>query len=139
MKKQNIFISITVIFILLLTLTGCSSEMKDFFDEESSNPIINTDFNSNTEDNFTHEIINEYTDELGLHRIEGTVTNNNNKDYQYVEIEFICYDDAGNNLGTAIDNTNNLLGKETWRFSTIDMFSEDIKINHCSFHKITAY
>lgn len=139
MKKQNIFISITVIFILLLTLTGCSSEMKDFFDEESSNPIINTDFNSNTEDNFTHEITNEYTDELGLHHIEGTVTNNNNKDYQYVEIEFICYDDAGNNLGTAIDNTNNLLGKETWRFSTIDMFSEDIKINHCNFHKITAY
>ena len=139
MKKQNIFISIAVILSLLLTLTGCSSEMKDFFDEESSNPIINTDFNSNTEDNFTHEITNEDTDELGLHRIEGTVTNNNNKDYQYVEIEFICYDDAGNNLGTAIDNTNNLLGKETWKFSTIDMFSEDIKINHCNFHKITAY
>ena len=58
MKKQNIFISIAVILSLLLTLTGCSSEMKDFFDEESSNPIINTNINSNTEDNFTHEITN---------------------------------------------------------------------------------
>ncbi len=139
MKKKNFFISIIAIFILLITLTGCSSEIKDIFDEEISNPITNTDINSDTEDNFTHEITNEYTDEIGLHRIEGIVTNNNDKDYQYVEIEFVCYDDDGNNLGTAVDNTNNLLGKETWKFSTIDMFSDDIKINHCNFHKITAY
>ena len=139
MKKKNFFISVIAIFILLLTLTGCSSEMKDIFDEEISNTITNTDINSDTEDNFTHEITNEYTDEIGMHRIEGTVTNNNDKDYQYVEIEFVCYDDAGNNLGTAVDNTNNLLGKETWKFSTIDMFSDDIKINHCNFHKITGF
>lgn len=30
------------------------------------------------------------------------------KKCKYCQIEFICYDKDGNNLGTAIDNTNNL-------------------------------
>lgn len=36
------------------------------------------------------------------------------KKCKYCQIEFICYDKDNNNLGTAIDNTNNLLGYQTW-------------------------
>ena len=51
----------------------------------------------------------------------------------------MCYDSEGNNLGTAIDNTNNLLGNETWKFKAIAMFSASENIDHCDFHEITSW
>ena len=86
---------------------------------------------------FTYVISSEYDNSFS-HYIEGTVTNNNDKDYSYVQIEFICYDKDGNNLGTAIDNTNNLLGNQTWKFKAMGLFT-DSKTDHCDFHEITGW
>lgn len=70
--------------------------------------------------------------------IEGTVKNNKDKDYTYVEIEFICYDSAGNNIGTAINNTNSLLGNQTWKFKAMGIFPKT-KVDHCDFHEVTGF
>ena len=86
---------------------------------------------------FTYVISSEYDNSFS-HYIEGTVTNNKDKDYSYVQIEFICYDKDGNNLGTAIDNTNNLLGNQTWKFKAMGLFT-DSKTDHCDFHEITGW
>ena len=86
---------------------------------------------------FTYVISSEYDNSFS-HYIEGTVTNNKDKDYSYVQIEFICYDKDGNNLGTAIDNTNNLLGNQTWKFKSMGLFT-DSKTDHCDFHEITGW
>ena len=89
---------------------------------------------------FTYEITDQYVDEYGFsYYIEGSVKNNKDKDYSYVEIEFVCYDVEGNNLGTAIDNTNNLLGNETWKFKAISLASDAENIDHCDFHEITSW
>lgn len=89
---------------------------------------------------FTYEITNQYADEYGFsYYIEGSVKNNKDKDYSYVEIEFVCYDAEGNNLGTAIDNTNNLLGNETWKFKAISLASDAENIDHCDFHEISSW
>ena len=89
------------------------------------------------QEKFTYTITSEY-DSTFSHYIEGTVINNRDKDYSYVQIEFICYDKDGNNLGTAIDNINNLLGHQTWKFKAMGMFTDDTA-NHCDFHEISGW
>lgn len=93
-----------------------------------------------SEEKFDYEVTNQYADEYGMsYYIEGTVKNKKNKDYSYVQIEFVCYDSAGNNLGTAIDNTNNLLGNQNWKFKAMAMFTDVTNIDHCDYHEITGW
>ena len=92
------------------------------------------------EEKFSYEVTNSYKDEYGFaYYIEGTVTNKANKNYSYVQIEFICYDKSGNNLGTALDNTNNLLAKQTWKFKAMSLFSDAKNVDHCDYHEITGW
>ena len=89
-------------------------------------------------ENFSYEVTNEYTDVIGSHYIEGTVKNSNDKEYSYVQIEFVCYDKDGNNIGTALDNTNNLGANETWKFKAIGLFT-DKNVDHCDYKEITSW
>ena len=88
---------------------------------------------------FSYEITKQYADEFKFgYYIEGTVKNNRDKDYSYVQIEFICYDASGNNLGTAVDNTNNLLGGQTWKYKALALTTAE-NIDHCEYHEITGW
>lgn len=61
-------------------------------------------------------------DEIGFgYYIEGIVKNNTDKDKGYVQITFNLYDADGNQLGTALDNINNLKAGGTWKFKAIGM------------------
>lgn len=58
-----------------------------------------------------------YSEFLGYSAsILGVAKNNTGKDLSYVQIEFSVYDSAGNNVGTALANINNLGAGDTWRF-----------------------
>lgn len=58
-----------------------------------------------------------YSELLGYSAsISGVAKNNTGKDLSYVQIEFSVYDSAGNNVGTALANINNLGAGDTWRF-----------------------
>lgn len=132
MPKWLIALIIVVILIIIVSVTGGAEE-----NAKEGNVSNN---NENPVEKFTYEITQQYSDEYGLsHYIEGSVKNNRDKDYSYVQIEFVCYDSEENNLGTAIDNTNNLLGNETWKFKAIAMFSGAENIDHCDFHEITSW
>jgi N-acetylmuramoyl-L-alanine amidase CwlA len=48
--------------------------------------------------------------------IAGTVKNNTNKQYSYVQVEINLYDDAGNQVGSTLANANNLEPGGTWKF-----------------------
>ena len=55
------------------------------------------------------QMYTEYNEYLGWSaEVRGTLVNNTSKTYSYVQIEFSIYDSAGNNLGTALDNVNNI-------------------------------
>lgn len=95
------------------------------------------DANTETKERFTYNVTNEYNDSFA-HYIEGTVINNRDYDYSYVQIEFICYDKEGNNIGTALDNTNNLLGNQTWKYKAM-LLATDVKADHCDFHEVTGW
>ncbi len=65
----------------------------------------------------------EYNEYLGYSaKVTGIVRNNTGKDYSYVQIEYAIYDANGNNLGTALDNINNLAAGDTWNFEA-NLFS----------------
>ncbi|MBP5683848.1 MAG: hypothetical protein J6X02_01155 [Bacilli bacterium] len=93
---------------------------------------------STTKEKFSYTVDKQYESTFSYY-IEGIVTNNRDKDYSYVQIEFICYDKAGNSLGTALANTNNLLGNKTWKYKALLLNTSDDKVDHCDFHEITGW
>ena len=135
-KKQGMpkwLIAIIVIFVIIVFASMGGGE------ESSSGNANNGGSSENTQkvEKFTYTIDKQYQDTFSYY-IEGTVKNNKNKDYSYVQIEFVCYDSEGNNLGTAIDNTNNLLGNETWKYKAMGMFT-DSDVDHCDFREVSGW
>lgn len=126
MKKTLLFL-VCSIGILLFT-SGC--DIDTYIDE----------LEESTKPNVTCNVDKQYGDKYGYsYYIEGTCTNNSDKDYDYLQIEFICYDKDGNNLGTALDNTNNLLGGQTWKYKAMSLSSDDSKVDHCDYHEVTGW
>lgn len=61
-----------------------------------------------------------YSDEYGFaYYIEGTVKNNTNKKYSYVQITLNTYDADGNLIGSCLDNINNFEANGTWKIKAI--------------------
>ncbi len=53
--------------------------------------------------------------------IVGKVKNNTNKQYGYVQVEVNLYDADGDQVGSAMDNTNNLEPGGSWKFKAITL------------------
>lgn len=51
--------------------------------------------------------------------VNGTIKNNTDKQYSYVQVTFNLYDASGTQIGTAMANINNLEGNGTWKFKAI--------------------
>lgn len=149
-KKQGSpkWLSIILIVLGLIIIFSTSSGEEENNAQEGS--VIDNNNSNITEqeenttvqkkEKFTYEITSQYADDYGFaYYIEGVVKNNKDKDYSYVQIEFVCYDAEGNNLGTAIDNTNNLLGNQTWKFKAMAMFSGTESVDHCEYHDISGW
>lgn len=146
-KKQNsikkwIFLGV---FFLLFIIVFSSNDNTDEINTSSTGGSVtgeqqNNSSNSVKAEKFSYEVTNAYSDDYGFaYYIEGIVKNNKDKDYSYVQISFNCYDAEGNNLGTAMDNTNNLLGNETWKFKAMAMFSDAENVDHCDFYEVTGW
>lgn len=111
----------------LILFTGCDIEDIENITEADT-------------EKFNYTVDSASLDQFGVsYYIEGTVENKKDKDYSYVQIEFICYDASGNNLGTALDNTNNLLGGQTWKFKAMFLGTGASTIDHCDYHEITGW
>ncbi len=121
MKKILMMLLITISIFLF---TGCTD----------------LDLDTDEGEKFSYEVTKSYKADYDIgYYIEGVVPNNKDKDYSYVQIEFICYDKKGNNLGTAMDNTNNLLAKQTWKFKAMGLFTDVKDVDHCDYHEITGW
>ena len=132
-KKQGIptWIIVVGVIIVIGIIAGAGGN-------DSTSNSGNSSSSTTQVEKFSHTVTSQYDDTFAYY-IEGTVTNNRDKDYSYVQIEFICYDKDGNNLGTALDNTNNLLGKQTWKYKAMGLFNSDNKVDHCDFHEVSGW
>ena len=67
------------------------------------------------------------TGEFGVRYIAGKVRNNANRTYSYVQVEINLYDDAGNQVGSTLANTNNLEPGQVWAFRAVILESRATK------------
>ncbi len=82
----------------------------------------------------------EYNEYLGYTvKITGIAKNNKNRNLSYASVEFSIYDENGNNLGTALDNMNNLGKDETWRFEATYIGWLNVKPASFKLADITAF
>lgn len=56
--------------------------------------------------------------------VVGRVKNNSDKNYSYVQVEISLYDDQGNQIGSTMDNVNNLASGGTWKFKAMILEDE---------------
>lgn len=57
--------------------------------------------------------------------IRGILTNNTDRDYSYLQVEYILYDADGNQIGSALANVNNLKAGGSWKFEAATLKSPD--------------
>ena len=61
-----------------------------------------------------------YSDEYGIaYYIEGKIENTTDKKFSYAQITFNVYDKDGAVVGSCLDNQNDLLGGDVWKFKAI--------------------
>lgn len=61
----------------------------------------------------------EDTSNQFAYKITGTLTNNTDKEKSYIQIEYVLYDADGNQVGTALANTNHLKAGGSWKFEAL--------------------
>ena len=81
-------------------------------------------------DNHTGKVDNEWS-----YEISGTIQNNTNNDYSYVEVEFYAYDSDGNLLDTCLGNNSGLEANGKWKF-TASCFFENSDANKVVSYKL---
>ena len=70
-----------------------------------------------TEEQEPYTIAEEAEDRSDYYfKITGILTNNSNSDKDYIQVEYVLYDADGNQIGTALANTNNLKAGGTWKY-----------------------
>ena len=110
-----------LLFCSLILLTGCSYD-------EIYQPLKET-LEENESNKFSLLSDNGYADEYGFaYYIEGTLKNNTDYNYSYVQITFNTYDQDGNIVGSCLDNMNNFDKHGTWKFEAMcSGDSQDVK------------
>ena len=118
--KKRVSILMTVLaavlmLILSFTAAGCF-DLSDGDDGSSTGGGTTTTTNSKLEISNV-KMVYEYNQTLGYSvKITGTAKNATKKNYSYASVEYSVYDEDGANLGTALDNINNLAAGDTWKF-----------------------
>ena len=80
------------------------------------------------------------TDEYGMsYTIEGTIKNNTNKQYSYVQVTFNLYDADGAQIGTAFTNINNLEANGLWKFKALGALGDGKTVASYKLMEITGW
>lgn len=130
-KQRNIAKTIVVVIAVLFIIGAIASATGS-----SENNTTSGELKEATE-KFTLQSDEMTTDSIGSCYIEGTIQNNTNKSYTYVQVTFNLYDASGNQLGTAVDNINNLEPNATWKYKAIGLTTE--KVTSYKFVEITGW
>ncbi len=58
-------------------------------------------------------------------KITGTLTNNTDSKKTYIQVTYVLYDADGNQVGTALANTNSLKAGGTWKYEAASLVAPD--------------
>lgn len=90
----------------------------NYSDTSDSDTTASDPGNSNTSDSVSVFTVQDWNFTSGEYsqEITGTIKNDTDKTFSYVQVEFNLYDDAGNQVGSTMANINNLESYGTWSF-----------------------
>ena len=127
-----VLIAIFVVAIIGGAMGNSDSDTQDSKEQTGTTSVKKEDLE--LEDGHTGAL-----DEYGIaYYIDGYVKNNSDKEFSYVQIEFITYDSEGNTLGSCIDNNSGLEADGRWKFKAICTGEVD-KIASYKLKEITKY
>lgn len=140
--QRNFFVKHKVItFILILfviaAIIGMSGENKT--SDDSTKTTSSTA--STKQEKFTLQDGHKGTaDKYGMsYTIEGTIKNNTDKQYSYVQVTFNLYDSDGAQIGTALANINNLEPNGLWKFKASGSFGDGKTVASYKLMEITGW
>lgn len=113
LKKHKV-ISFLLVVIILGAVVGMTGE-------NNSTPT-----SIQEQEKFTLVSDEKTSDGYGVTYIQGEIKNNTEKTYSYVQVTFNLYDASGAQIGTAMDNINNLEAKGTWKYKALAYVTEDV-------------
>lgn len=121
-KKKWIIIAGVVVVIAVIAAAGTSGsdeaqtpQAEEHVKTETKAPEQKEDFTLEGE---TQGAYDEY--EMS-YSITGSIKNNTDRDASYVQVTFNLYDAQGNQIGTALDNINNLEAGGIWKFDALGL------------------
>lgn len=120
-----IFVGLFVIIYSLLSLTEDKSQRTNY--------IPNTAEQNKSD----FELLGaNFKKDGSIRYVVGRIKNTSGKDLSYVQVEINLYDRNGNQIGSTLDNVNNLANNATWNFKAIVL--ED-KVYRYEIVKVTGY
>ncbi|WP_330611298.1 FxLYD domain-containing protein [Clostridioides difficile] len=135
--KRGWFI-VVVVFVLLYAIGTSGSDDTETDDGASQTASIDKPKEEVKKEKY--EIVGEVTSETDSMAtyIKGVIKNNSGHDISYAQVTFTLYDKDGNQLGTAMDNINDLKKDGTWKFKAMGM-NTDGEIASYELSEITGF
>lgn len=127
-KKQGMPLWLIIILVIIgIGLVGSLAGGESNSTDTPSGTTTNTEKISLL-DGYTGSAESDYS-----YKITGTLKNNTDRSYSYVQVEFYVYDSAGNMLDTCLGNNSGLEANGSWKFTASCFFSNGDS------HKVASY
>ncbi|HBT20620.1 MAG TPA: DUF3426 domain-containing protein [Peptococcaceae bacterium] len=116
LRKKVVLIA--VLLLMFIAVAGCTDSSSS---KSNNEPAKSTETSKSEKADLELLDSSIVKDEFGTRYVVGTVKNNTDKEYSYVQVEINLYDDSGAQVGSTLDNTNNLEPGGTWKFKAVIM------------------
>ena len=115
--KKPIGKIILIVVVALIAIGAIGSMAGKGTKSESSSADDSAATEQTAEEQEPYTIAEEAEDRSDYYfKITGILTNNSDSDKDYIQVEYVLYDADGNQIGTALANTNNLKAGGTWKY-----------------------
>lgn len=139
-NKKPIYKRAWFIIIVLFVLIGVISSIGGEESKSGNEAVVSGQVENSTSKKEKFELVGEIeqeTDQFATY-LKGVIKNNSGKACSYVQVTFNLYDSEGNQIGTALDNINNLEVDGTWKFKAMGI-DVDGEIASYKLAEITGY
>lgn len=124
----KIVLGIIVVLVIVGAVGSMGGNSTDSSASDSAKPAETTqqaEERKEPQEPYTIADESEDTSNQFTYKITGTLTNNTDKEKSYIQIEYVLYDADGNQVGTALANTNHLKAGGSWKFEALGTVSPD--------------
>ena len=110
-------------FIILLVIAGISGIAFGDPNTKPTSTSTTSDATTQTTNRFTL-VDSEGSYDGFAYYVTGSIKNNTDRQYSYVQVTFNLYDEDGAQIGTAMANVNNLEANGIWKFKALGITEE---------------